>query len=290
MTSGEVPVILSVSIVVYQPQESILRPCLETLSEALLAVADAFAQPVSVMLIDNSPVPCFHGWLRECAEKNFLKERSVLFSQKHLPHNPGYGAGHNEALLTTQATYHLVLNPDIYMPRDTLVHLLHFMETHCDVGLCAPAVFGLEGERQYLCKRHPTLFDAFLRAFSPRWLKALFHAYMTAYECRDLDYEKTMWNVPFMTGCFMFFRTINVQSIKGFDERFFMYYDDADISRRLLSVARTAYVPTVRVTHRWARETYRSFRMRAVTIVSAFKYWKKWGGFFFRKRQEIGNE
>jgi nucleoside-diphosphate-sugar epimerase len=81
----------------------------------------------------------------------------------------------------------------------------------------------------------------------------------------------------------MFFRTKPLQAIGGFDPDFFLHYEDADIGRRMLKVAGVVYVPAVRVTHRWARDTHRSLKSMLVTVRSGWLYWRKWGGVFSSK-------
>jgi nucleoside-diphosphate-sugar epimerase len=81
----------------------------------------------------------------------------------------------------------------------------------------------------------------------------------------------------------MFFRTVPLQKIGGFDTDFFLHYEDADIGRRLLQVARIVYVPAVRVVHQWARDTHRSLGAKLGTARSGWLYWRKWGGIFTSK-------
>ena len=78
----------------------------------------------------------------------------------------------------------------------------------------------------------------------------------------------------------MFFRTSPLQTIGGFDPNFFLHYEDADIGRRMLRVARVVYVPQVRVVHQWARDTHRSLKAKIITVKSGLLYWRKWGGVF----------
>jgi len=100
---------------------------------------------------------------------------------------------------------------------------------------------------------------------------------------RDCDYDKPIHPLEYPTGCFMFFRTVPLKAIGGFDQDFFLHYEDADIGRRMLKVARVFYVPSVRVTHRWARDTHRTLRAMLITARSGWLYWRKWGGVWSSK-------
>jgi nucleoside-diphosphate-sugar epimerase/GT2 family glycosyltransferase len=199
------------------------------------------------------------------------------------PGNLGYGRGNNLVIANARSCYHIVINPDLFVEAEALLEALRFMESHPDVGLLSPAVFGEDGERHYLCKRHPTLLIMFLRSFSPLWLQSRLHFVVDKFEMRDCDYNKTIHPLEYPTGCFMFFRTAPLKIIGGFDPDFFLHYEDADIGRRMLKTARVVYVPAVRVKHRWARDTHRSLRSMLFTAKSGWLYWRKWGGVFSSK-------
>jgi nucleoside-diphosphate-sugar epimerase len=185
--------------------------------------------------------------------------------------------------LNANSDYHAVVNPDIFIDTEALLEALRFMQENSDVGLLSPAVFGEDGERHYLCKRHPTLLVMFLRSFSPSWLKFFLRAVVEKFEMRDCDYDRPIHPLEYPTGCFMFFRTMPLQLIGGFAPDFFLHYEDADIGRRMLQVARVVYVPSVRVVHQWARDTHRSIDAMLVTVRSGWLYWRKWGGLFCNK-------
>ena len=196
------------------------------------------------------------------------------------PGNIGYGAGNNIVIALAQSDYHIVINPDLFVESDTLSESIRFMVANTNVGLLTPAVFGEDGIRHYLCKRHPTLLVMFLRSFSPAWIQSMFDSVLREFEMRNCSYDKPIRPVEYPTGCFMFFRTSSLQEIGGFDPRFFMHYEDADIGRRMLDIADVAYIPSVRVVHQWTRDTHRSFWAKLVTVRSGWQYWNKWGGTF----------
>ena len=75
----------------------------------------------------------------------------------------------------------------------------------------------------------------------------------------------------------MIIRTSIFFDIGGFDERYFLYLEDADITRTISMKARCLYFPFVSVTHSWGRGNYKSLQLMVVNIVSAWKYFKKWG-------------
>lgn len=273
-------IVLSASVVLYKPDLHAVERTLLALQQAVLVAKQHYALEPSLTLIDNSDDPGLYsaiaGWLD--GFRNKIPDWNLQLVQSS--GNVGYGRGNNLAIAHARSDYHAVINPDLFVDADALLEALRFMEDHVEVGLLSPAVVGEDGERRYLCKRNPTLLVMFLRSFAPRWLQVLLHSVVDEFEMRDCDYDKPIHPLEYPTGCFMFFRTAPLQAIGGFDPDFFLHYEDADIGRRMLKVARVFYVPNVRVTHRWARDTHRSLRAMFRTARSGWLYWRKWGGIF----------
>ena len=274
------PIIISASLVLYKPDVPTVERTLHALQEATRVAKEHYPLRLELTLVDNSNDDELHSalilWL-----DGF---RAVLpdweLQLVRAPNNLGFGRGHNIAIASAQSEYHLIVNPDLFVEVDTLLEAIRFMEDHPDVGLLSPAVFGEDGERHYLCKRHPTLLIMFLLSFSPKWFQRRLSFVIDKFEMRDCDYNKPISPLEYPTGCFMVCRTAPLKAIGGFDPAFFLHYEDADIGRRMLRVARVVYVPTVRVVHRWARETHRALRPMLITVRSGWQYWRKWGGVF----------
>ncbi len=253
------------------------------LQEAGRLAKQHYALQLGLSLVDNSSDQAAHDNVEVWLENFRAMVPDWTLQLVRSPGNIGYGRGNNLVIVGAKSDYHLVVNPDLFVEVNSLVEALRFMEDHSDVGLLTPAVLGEDGERHYLCKRHPTLLIMFLRSFSPLWLQKRLDFVMHEFEMRDCDYEKPIHPVEYPTGCFMFFRTAPLQKIGGFDPDFFLHYEDADIGRRLLQVARAVYVPSVRVVHQWARDTHRSLGSKLGTVRSGWLYWLKWGGVFRSK-------
>ena len=274
------PLVVSASLVLYKPDLKVVARTLCALQEAGQLAKLHFELTLHLTLVDNSSDAAVH---REIAE--WMSEARVSMGDWDLqlmqaPGNIGYGRGNNLVIADVKSDYHLVINPDLFVHPDALVEALRFMTAHEDVGLLSPAVFGEDGERHYICKRHPTLLVMFLRSFSPGWLQSRLQFIMDEFEMRNCDYEKIIEPLEYPTGSFMFFRSKPLQAIGGFDPDFFLHYEDADIGRRMLALAGVVYVPSVRVVHQWARDTHRSLKAKLITVRSGVLYWRKWGGFF----------
>ena len=204
--------------------------------------------------------------------------------------NVGFGAGHNKAIksITGKSDYHLVMNPDVYFAEDVLEKLLKFMEANPQAGLVMPKILypGSDSRIQYLCKRLPTPFDSIGRRFIPGFLKSLFRKRFDRYECRDRDYNKIM-EVPHLSGCFMMLRSEVFREVGLFDERFFMYLEDVDYSRRVHAKYKTLYYPGVHIHHQYEQGSYKRLKHLKYHIASAVKYFNKWGWFFDKDRKKI---
>lgn len=206
--------------------------------------------------------------------------------------NIGFSAGHNKAIhhildnTGIKPQYHLIMNPDIFFGENVLEKLVEFMDTRNDVGLVMPKVLFPDDRVQYLCKLLPTPFDLLGRRFMPGFLKRLFKKQFEAYEFRDRGYDELM-EVPHLSGCFMIMRTEVFTKVGLFDERFFIYLEDVDMSRRIHSKFKTLYYPGVHVFHHYHQESYKRFKHLMYHIESAVKYFNKWGWFFDKERKII---
>lgn len=206
--------------------------------------------------------------------------------------NGGYGKGHNIAMRITQkedVPYHLVLNPDILFDPGTVEQIIAFMEKNKDIGLLMPKICYPNKKLQHLCKKLPTPLDLFLRRFSFFKEKFLFiKKRVEQYELLYKDYNKMM-DVPSLSGCFMFLRTSAIREVGLFDERFFMYLEDVDLTRRIKRAYRTVYYPEVTIFHEYQKGSYRELRLLLLHSISAIKYFNKWGWVFDSERKAFNH-
>lgn len=210
-----------------------------------------------------------------------------IFNNKNL----GYGAGHNIALhkaIDENSLYHVVLNPDIRFDSRILDDLKRFMNQHGDTAYILPKVIYPNGELQYLCKLLPTPIDLFIRRFLPAW--EFLNNINDRYVLKNSGYDKII-NPPCLSGCFMFLRLdIIKQGNIFFDEQFFMYLEDFDLIRRLHRLGKTIFYPYLTIIHDHARSSYRSKKMLKLHIISAIKYFNKYGWFFDKERKIMNDK
>lgn len=274
------PITLSISIVIYNPNITLLEKVFSNLKTAILYASENILTNVSLDIVGNALSHNMQKKVSFMLDDFFDNVHHIKSKLINNPKNIGYGAANNLSIQQVESKYHLVMNPDVFVQKDTLLSALKYMETHIDIGLLVPDVCGEDGIRHYLCKQNPTIFDMFLRSYAPNFVKNKFLERMQKFEMRDKNYDMEIRDVPFPTGCFMFMRTEVLKKLNGFDEQFFLYYEDADIGRRLLNISHSAYVPEVKIVHQWARESRKNVKMLLIFIRSAFLYWKKYGGLF----------
>ena len=94
-------------------------------------------------------------------------------------------------------------------------------------------------------------------------------------------------NVPYLSGCFMLLRTSTLEDVGLFDERFFLYPEDIDLTRRIHKKYKTLFYPYVSVIHEYGRGSYKSMKLLYFHIVNMCRYFNKWGWFFDKERKEI---
>lgn len=259
---------LNISLVLYN------HPLIEI--EHLVILLASSKKVNKVYLIDNSAV----------RNDEFLTlPATYVFNGKNL----GYGAAHNIAIRHTideRIPYHLVINPDIQFKGDSLEELIEFMDDNPDVGHLMPKIIYPDGGIQYLCKLLPSPSDLILRRFFPdNW----FTKSKKNFELRHTGYNKIM-NVPYLSGCFMLLRTKSLEDVGLFDERFFMYPEDIDLTRRIHRKYRTIFYPDVKIIHHHAQGSYTNFKLLLTHIWNIAKYFNKWGWCFDAERKKINKE
>ena len=202
--------------------------------------------------------------------------------------NTGYGRGNNRAIrlaMEEGSTYHLVVNPDIWFSSDVIPTIWKYMEEHHDVGQIMPKVLFLDGNIQPLAKLLPTPMDMFCRMFLPEWM---FSHRNKRYELAHSEYKHIM-NVPCLSGCFMFLRMSALKDVGLFDERYFMYAEDFDLTRRIHRKYKTLFFPQVSIYHKFSRGSHRSLRLFFAHTTSMVRYFFKYGWFYDNERRHFNH-
>jgi GT2 family glycosyltransferase len=191
--------------------------------------------------------------------------------------NVGYGRANNLALARADSDAHLVLNPDVEIDADAVRAGLAALREHAAIGAVAPAVYRADGEREYLCKRHPTVRVLFLRGFAPEAMRRRHAEELARYEMRDVIGNAYLEGVPFASGCFLLVRTELLRRLGGFDPAYFMYFEDFDLCARIAKEAPIAYEPAMRIVHHGGDAARKGARHVAWFAASAWRFFNRHG-------------
>lgn len=202
--------------------------------------------------------------------------------------NVGYGAGHNKAIrraIDHGADLHLVLNSDVAVTPEALREAVEIMSADPTIGLLHPRLRYPDGREQYTVRLVPSPFDLIARRFLP---KGLFRRHLSRYELREKD-RTVGRDAAYVQGSFMLLRVDTLREVGLFDERFFMYPEDIDLSRRIAADGRwtVRYEPRVEAVHGYRAESRRSLRLLMVHIVNIIRYFNKWGWVSDPSRQTL---
>lgn len=253
---------LTASIVTHNTPPEQLKSALQSL----------FSTPVEkIYIVDNSPSPTPD--IQPIISSSPEKSPDI---EVHRMGNRGFGAGHNLAIglaIKEKSDFHIVMNPDVRWEGDAVSPLVSYMQQHRDVVLSMPRVEYPDGILQYCCRMLPTPWDLFIKRFLPAGLT---RKRMQRYLLANADHNCS-FNCPYLLGSFMLFRTTAFVKAGIFDERFFMYPEDIDITRRMHRLGRTMFLPLSTIVHDHAAESRHNPKMLRIHLINMIKYFNKWG-------------
>ena len=202
----------------------------------------------------------------------------------HFPSNLGFGKAHNYIFreFGQLCEFHLIVNPDITFDGPVVEEMLEFLSVIPEAGCVMPNVLYPTGQTQRLAKLLPDPIDLLVRRcpFNFRIFKS-----RTEIEIDIDNIEGSSFKVPFVSGCFLLFRSSVLRRVGFFDERYFMYAEDLDLSRRLWHEGFFPYfLRSVSVKHGYRKGSSINIRLFLVHVHSVLKYFWKWGYFDQRRR------
>lgn len=213
------PLDLSILIVTYNSAGLIGR-LLDHLNTEMQREAGHFQ--AEVVLIDNAS----RDGTAELVRRNYPWVRLVASAQ-----NLGFAAGNNLAARQAQGRHLLLLNPDAFPEAGALRSGLALMDSHPEVGLGGGELLGTDGSRQPSARMFPQLRDELftLSGLAARYPASRLFARLDRRWANPDDDARVDW-IP---GAFVFIPAEVFRRLLGFDERFFMYYEEVDLCRRL---------------------------------------------------------
>lgn len=215
--------------------------------------------PLKLYVIDNASTDGTADLIEKSGQATVIRQNK----------NSGFGAAHNVALTQELGKYHFVINPDITLDSDVISDMVDYFESNPEVVMAMPKILNTDGTEQKLPKERPT----FKRLFFGRLSDKIRSDYVWA----DKQLENPT-EIDFCTGCFFCIRTDVFKKLCGFDERYFMYLEDADLALKAKNKGKVMILPQFSVTHAWERESSKSLKYLFIHIISCFKFLFKWRG------------
>lgn len=253
----------------------LIKNCLRTMQ------ADSVDSGLDIytVIVDNASVENPASLLQE----NFLQLKLIL--QKK---NLGFGRSHNTAIQSVDAKYYFVLNPDTTFEfgGHFFRSLYDFMEAHPKVGVVGPKIVYPDGSLQYSCYRFPSFWQPiYSRTKQGKVGKGKLIA--DRFVMKDFDHHKTI-PVDWVMGSAMFVRKRALDEVGMFDDRFWMYAEDADWCRRMWEAGWAVYyMPEAVLKHLHIRASAKvpgvinallKNKFARVHLFSWLKYFWKWRG------------
>ena len=205
----------------------------------------AAQQPLTVFVVDNSPEPA--------VEELALRSGATYLP---LPANPGYGGAVNAAarLLDDSVEWLLVVNPDVVLEPGSVDALLAAAAGDPAIGAVGPAILSPDGSVYPSARQIPSLRTGIGHAlFSGAWPG---NPWSRRYRQAD---EFAARDAGWLSGACLLVRRSAFDGVGGFDEGYFMYFEDVDLGMRLGRAGwRNRYEPAARVTHSGAHATTRA--------------------------------
>jgi O-antigen biosynthesis protein len=243
LKSNKLPT-LSIVIVNYNVKY-FLASCIESILKSDLKIED-----LEIIVIDNASKENCQSMLENFNYPNLR----YIYNTKNI----GFGRANNQGFKLTQGKYVLALNPDTIIGETTLSQCIKYLDVHQDIG--ALGVKMIDGGGRYLkeSKRGlPTLWNSItkfsgLSSIFPN--NKLFNGYYLGHLSKDENHE-----IQILCGAFLMVRSEILQKTKGFDEDFFMYGEDIDLSVRIKKLGyKIGYFSETSIIHFKGESSHRS--------------------------------
>lgn len=220
--------LVSIIIVNYNGGE-VLLGCLESLEKSSPSIAH------EVILVDN----CSTDGSPDLVEQRFP---NVLLIRQ--PQNRGFGAGNNVGARFAKGEFLFLLNPDTILSEDILPHLIEIMQQDPTVGIVGPKLLNPDGSLQLSVSPALSIAGEYQARKQAKSYQSLRNKTLISQKFNDIQ------EVDIVVGAAFFIIKSLFDSIGGFDENFFMYFEESDLCRRVQDNGwKIIYTPKVSLIH-----------------------------------------
>ncbi len=260
---------LSIIILNYN-NVGLIKKCIKSILDAQIKI------DYELIVVDNNS----HDKSREFLSQIDLGpvKTQIIFNN----HNSGYAAGNNQAIKLAKGEYIFICNPDIIILPGAIETLYSYLKSHSEVGMVGPKLLNLDRTVQFSCCRFPHWYTPFLRRTFfgglPLLKEKLKKYLMISYD--HIEKREVDW----MIGAALMLEKDFFEKIGGFDERYFLYFEDIDLARRVWQKGKKViYLPKAQLIHAHQRASSMRLALPSlfskilwIHIKSAIKYFWKW--------------
>ncbi len=262
------------TIVLYRNSISEITPLLDSINN----LKKSTLREITISICDNSEISLERNLIIEKIDRDI-----EIFFQKSK--NIGYGKGHNLAFKNAYKNKKInkndlliVTNPDIYFQSNEFIKILNFLDqdNNKKIVCLSPLIRNEIGKIQYSAKNNPTIMSLIIGRIKILENFNVFHKYISKNQNRSLTLNNIIY-CKFLSGCFLVIKPKVFKKIKGFDSRYFLHFEDADITRTLSKYGGCVHYPYSTIVHKWNRGSHKSFKQTLMLLKSMIKYFLKWG-------------
>lgn len=257
---------LSIIIVNYKTKEKTIN-CIKSIRESNLSGLD-----YEIIVVDNNSIDdSLENIKNSCADIKFIQSKINL----------GMGGGNNLGIKEAKGEFILILNPDTVVKKEAIKNLYFYISENKKIGVVAPMLLYPDNSLQYSCFREWKIFTPIYRR---TFLGKFNNKHLDNFLMKDFNHKDVM-EIDWAMGSCLLIRKEILDKIGVFDERFFMYFEDTDLCRRIRKAGyKVIYNPKAIVIHDHARESAEKSwfiapfidRMAREHIKSWIKYFWKW--------------
>ncbi len=254
--------LISAIVLNYRSPRDTVR-CVQALKKQTIA------DQLEILAVDNHSDDESIGFLR--AQLSGLPDVRIVEERGNL----GYGRGNNAAAKLARGQYLLIINPDNILPPEGLEKMLAVLKSDEKIGIVGPALVYPDGSIRPSARTFPRPGDLLRKRVFPKTWHATYQKQLHATE---------MMNVDWLVGACLLLRTDLYKELKGFDERFFLFFEDIDLCRRIHAKGKSVmYLSSLKVLDRKGRLSGSSIfslftrKTTRIHLASAIKYFWKWG-------------
>jgi GT2 family glycosyltransferase len=208
---------VSIIIVNYNTTEFV-RNCIQSIKSIIKNIE------YEIIVVDNNSADKTIASL-----ENFFEDVKIIYKNK----NDGFGSGCNYGSARSSGKYLWFLNPDVSIVNNIAEVFIDFMKKNESTGVCSALITGMDDKYQYCFNDFPGI----------RWELQELTGYLSNKRINKLNNRARLsgdrglvTEIDWAIGACLFIRREIFEKVAGFDERFFLYYEDTDLQKRIKDI------------------------------------------------------